>query len=217
MLVVVVILPVMCEVQSFSCTLVRVNQRLTNLVRVIERGEGRFGQMVHDVEWQSHLTAKQHKVRGESCRWLDCRPIRDEYNAEVEVRIFSAVREVENEQLDPRTVYSLNHTIALRVIKWCARLLDVLQLRELTEHVRLEVSTLVHVDDIWDSKALDNLVYENAGDCNRFLIRQFVRFCEFCKLVNDSTDVTIATLRAGEWAYNVHRDALKWCSSVHRS
>ena len=108
----------MCEVQSVSCALVRVRQRLTNFVRVIEPREGRFGRTVHDVARQTHLTAKQHtrKVRRETCRLLDVRTIRDEYNAGIEVPNLSSVHDVESEKLDQRTFYSLNLTIALRVV-----------------------------------------------------------------------------------------------------
>ena len=85
----------------------------------------RFGRKVHDFERQSHLTAKQHKVQGETSRWLDCWQIRGKFNAEVEVSIFIGVRDVEDEQLDQRTVHSLNLAIALRVVGGCVLLFDV--------------------------------------------------------------------------------------------
>ena len=36
-------------------------------------------------------------------------------------------------------------------------------------------------------------------------------------MVNDSLNVSVATLRARQRVYDVHCDVLKWCSSVNRS
>ena len=83
--------------------------------------------------------------------------------------------------------------------------------------MRLEVGALVSVDDLRDTKARDELIEKNASNSNRLLVRQCISFYVLGKVVNDSQDVPVTTLRAGQRAYNVHRDSLKWCSSVYRS
>ena len=50
----------MREVLFFSCSLVRVYLRFSNLVRVGEPCVGRYGRMVNDVKRQLHFAAKEH-------------------------------------------------------------------------------------------------------------------------------------------------------------
>ena len=73
------------------------------------------------------------------------------------------------------------------------------------------------MNDVRDTKSRDKLVGKNASNRNRFLVRQCISFYVLGKVVNDSQHVPVTTLRAGQRAYNVLRDSLKWCSSVYRS
>ena len=80
--------------------------------------------------------------------------------------------------------------------------------------MRVKFGALVSVNDVRDTKARDELIEKDARDRNRLLIQHCISFYVFCKVVNDSHDVPINTLRAGQRAYNVHCDSVKWCFSV---
>ena len=81
----------------------------------------------------------------------------------------------------------------------------------------LEIYALVCVVDVQDTKAQDEFFEKNARDCNGLLIWECISFHVLGKVLNDSKDVPVTTVRAGQWAYNVNRDSLKWGSSVDRS
>ena len=76
---------------------------------------------------------------------------------------------------------------------------------------------MVCVDNVRNTKVRNKLVEENMRDCNCLLIRHCISFYVLGKVVNDSQNVPVTTLRAGQWVYNIYRDSLIRCSSVDRS
>ena len=72
------------------------------------------------------------------------------------------------------------------------------------------------MSDVRDTKEQNELIAINASDRNRHFIRQCISFYVLSKVVDDSQDIPVTTLRAGQRAYNVDCDLLKWYSSVKR-
>ena len=63
----------------------------------------------------------------------------------------------------------------------------------------------------------DEFIDNNASDRNRLLIHSCISFYVIGKVINNSENVPATTLSEKRHVYNVHRDSLKWCSSVDQS
>ena len=66
--------------------------------------------------------------------------------------------------------------------------------------MRLEAGALFSVDDVRDTKALDELIEKHASNRNHLLIRKCIIFYVLGKVVNDSQNVPVTTLSAGQRA-----------------
>ena len=83
--------------------------------------------------------------------------------------------------------------------------------------MRLEVRSLIGMNDVWDAETRNILIDEHAGYRDRLLVLQCVRLNVFSKVIDDCQNVSVSTLRAGKRANDVHGHAFKWRSRVDRS
>ena len=83
--------------------------------------------------------------------------------------------------------------------------------------MRLEVRSLIGMNDVWDALMQKKLVEESAGYGDCLLVLQCVRLKVFCEVIDKCQNVSVSTLLARKRTNNVHNHAFKWRFSVDRS
>ena len=94
------------------------------------------------------------------------------------------------------------------MVESCTRFLYVKQLEQFAKHMRLEVCSLIGMNDVWDAETRNKLVDEYAGYRDSHLVLQCVPLNVFSKLIDDCQNISVSKLRARKRANNVHGHAL---------